>query len=162
LNSHFSDVYYYYALNLDAWSRSNGLVELMARRTEILFNLREAFNKESRAGTRPGAIDGCGPNRLFGRIYLDLPVEAGGSSIRAIENFRRAVKESPVDSRNPLSLAESLLYSKSPDERAEANALLGEMLKHPATDSYWEIGRKFDIGEDLVRASELIRSVNFR
>jgi hypothetical protein len=117
-----AELYFWYAINLGAWSRVAGLLD--AVRSGVANRLHDATLRS--IALDPDVEQG-GAIRLLSRLHSELPrvplVSGWVDADRAVPLAERAVAEYPQHPGNPYLLALALL-SHEPARRAEALRLI--------------------------------------
>lgn len=130
INNGYADAFYFAAINLARWAEARGIEESVPRRQELVDYINAAKQKMTRAGGSGEAIDGNGPDRVFGSMYAKLPGGMGGDYRVALSYFQKAVEAS---SRAGYRVALNIFYlaellAAKPETRGEARRLLEELL----------------------------------
>lgn len=123
-----AETYFYFASALGRWAETKGVTASLGRKQEMMDNLNLAMQKVTLDGKSGQTVDGYGPNRVLGRMYMKLPFFAGGSARKARENLDVAFNKAPTFLYNILYRAE-LLNEGNSAEKAEACKMLAEGLK---------------------------------
>lgn len=133
VNEEYADAYYLYGVALARWAETKGVMESLSRKKELFDNMEETLTRDARSGRAGEEIEGFGANRIYGRVYFKLPVFAGGSRAKALENLKKAYEGAPDYAINVNYYAEAL-YDGNADEKKQACSILDELLKKdPAT-----------------------------
>lgn len=134
LNGDYADAYYYYGINLSRWGLAKGKMSALFKLGELKTNIQSAIDRETREGEAGESIDGYGPDRVFGRMYFELPGIAGGDNNKSLKYLETAYNKAgkPGSSHylvalNTVYLAETLNEFKDSD-RARAKQILTELL----------------------------------
>lgn len=123
-----AETYFFYSTSLARWAETKGVTASLGRKQELMDNLNLAMTKTTIDGKPGQTVDGYGPNRVLGRMYMKLPFFAGGSARKARENLDLAYSKAPTFLYNILYRAE-LLNEGSSADKAEACKILAEGLK---------------------------------
>lgn len=133
VNDQFAEAYYAYACNLGRWALANGILASLMRKTELEENLKAAMDRETLEGDSGDTVDGYGPYRVLGRMYLKLPGFAGGSFDLSKEYLKTA-HENASDFANNTVYYAATLYQGNSKDKEEAKQLLENLLqKDPAS-----------------------------
>jgi hypothetical protein len=133
VNEEYADAYYLYGVALARWAETKGVMESLSRKKELFDNMEETLTRDARSGRAGEEIEGFGANRITGRVYFKLPVFAGGSRAKALENLKKAYEGAANYAINVNYYAEAL-YDGNAEEKKQACALLDALLlKDPTT-----------------------------
>jgi hypothetical protein len=159
VNEEYADAYFLYGVALARWAETKGVMESLSRKKELFDNMEETLAREARSGKNGEEVEGFGANRILGRVYFKLPVFAGGSRAKALENLKKAFEGASNYAINVNYYAEALSEG-SAEEKKQACALLDQLLqKDPSTLNPDRIP---ETKEELVSSRKLRSEMNCR
>lgn len=133
VNANYAEAYYWYAAALGMWGDTMGKDNPAA-----LVHLGDLLNNLSKLSTattltsdgKSGeAYEYYGADRIYGRIYSELPPSFHGSHDKAITYLQKAYTNGKLDSLNVLYYADELAKGTA-DEIQTARNILDELLRN--------------------------------
>lgn len=128
LNPNLAEGYYGYAVNLARWGLAKGILESLFRKGELEEYLKKTMDHVSRTGESGETVDGYGPYKILGRMYIKLPGFAGGSYKTSKEYLKTAHELAGDFAINTVYYA-ATLYKGDKTDKALAKTFLEELLK---------------------------------
>jgi tetratricopeptide (TPR) repeat protein len=145
------------AVKLDAnsgaahyWLAANQLHAADAERS--LGRAKDALKQLDLADQLTPKIDEGGPSRLRGKVLADMPGLFGGSTSKAIANYRRSLEIAPNCIITHLWLGQAYLDAKKPDLARKEFEWVVAAKSRP--------GHEKDDGEDKQKAQELLKKLD--
>lgn len=127
----YTEGHYFYAVALGRWALEKGPLNVLARTGEMMGALDDALNGDTLEGELGETYDYFGPDRVYGRLYMELPTLAGGDRKKARKHLEKAYTNAPEHSLNALYYAQVLDVL---DETEEGCKVINELLsKQPQT-----------------------------
>jgi hypothetical protein len=157
IDNTIADSYYYYGLALGRWAETNGILDSLGRKQELMDSMTATQARKDMNGEPGGKIDGFGPARVTGRIYYKLPFFAGGSRDKALQLLGVAYKQAPQNFLNGIYLAETLADGGSDAEKTQACDILKGITAKKPVDGVAD--RAPENKEDIAEAVRLYSSI---
>jgi hypothetical protein len=127
LNGELAEGYYAYAVNLARWGLAKGIIESLFRKGELEEYIKLTMDHVSRTGAPGDTVDGYGPYKILGRMYIKLPGFAGGSYKTSKEYLKTAHELAGDFAINTVYYA-ATLYRGNKEDKAMAKEVLEELL----------------------------------
>ena len=118
--------HYYYAVALGRWALEKGPLTVLGKTPDLKKALSDAQAGDTLTGDAGETVDAYGPDRVYGRMYMELPALAGGSKKLAKQHTETAYTNAPEHSLNSVYYAQAL---ESLDETTKACQVVDDLLK---------------------------------
>lgn len=145
----YAEANYYYSVALGRWALEKGPLTVLGRVKEMKSALDAAINGETLNGDLGEEYDYYGPDRVYSRLYKELPALAGGDKKKSRQHAEAAYTAFPDHTLNALYYAEILEAQK---ETASACKVLKGLVNTSATVIP---DRTADATEDLAAAQKM-------
>lgn len=145
---------YRYSVALGRWALEKGPLTVLGRVGEMKSALDAALDGETLEGELGETYDYFGPDRVYGRLYLELPGLAGGDKKKALKHLESAVTNAPDHTLNQLYYAQALEANKQTEKACQV--LTNLLAVNPLT---LIPERAADAQEDLADAKKVFADI---
>lgn len=126
-----SEAHYLYSISLGLWAMEKGPLNVLARVGEMKDALDATLNGETLSGDLGETLDSFGADRIYGRLYFELPALAGGDNKKSQKHLEKSFKNAPEHSLTVVYLADTLAAN---NELKRACQMINDLLtKDPMT-----------------------------